>query len=254
MNNEAINNNNPLLEKILGEIRDQVNSESQANTQASTQANNNSSSTSISDTPSEEALELTDVVTASGEVVNISNMKKELENKLAREALKNSVFNIIDNKIDDITENLASSSIETNKVENVSQDISKDLNDSPASTSENIDIIATTPTQQQKSPISQNMESTNSNSQINDKTDNTEPLLSSNTINNASQFINNLMEKSHLVTSTTQKNTTHAASLEELLINAMKPELSAWLNNNLPKIVAEIVEKEIKNLVKDANK
>ncbi|MGN7618753.1 MAG: DUF2497 domain-containing protein [Ehrlichia sp.] len=33
----------------------------------------------------------------------------------------------------------------------------------------------------------------------------------------------------------------------------LKPELSIWLNNNLQKIVKDIVEKEIKHIIKKSN-
>jgi len=39
------------------------------------------------------------------------------------------------------------------------------------------------------------------------------------------------------------------SALEALVIDALKPHLSVWLNNHLPEIVQNIVEKEIKKLV-----
>lgn len=38
-------------------------------------------------------------------------------------------------------------------------------------------------------------------------------------------------------------------TLEELIVEALKPELSAWLDKNLPTLVTQLVEKEIKNLL-----
>ncbi len=38
-------------------------------------------------------------------------------------------------------------------------------------------------------------------------------------------------------------------TLEELIVEALKPELSAWLEKNLPTLVTQLVEKEIKNLL-----
>ncbi|AIF81596.1 hypothetical protein I862_05210 [endosymbiont of Acanthamoeba sp. UWC8] len=39
------------------------------------------------------------------------------------------------------------------------------------------------------------------------------------------------------------------ATLEDLVIELLKPELSEWLNRNLPNIVKSIVEKEVKKLI-----
>jgi cell pole-organizing protein PopZ len=41
----------------------------------------------------------------------------------------------------------------------------------------------------------------------------------------------------------------HGSTLEDLVIELLKPELSEWLNKNLPTIVKEAVEREIKKLV-----
>jgi cell pole-organizing protein PopZ len=38
-------------------------------------------------------------------------------------------------------------------------------------------------------------------------------------------------------------------TLEDLVVELIKPELSRWLNNNLPTIVQRVVEKEIRNLI-----
>ncbi|CAH58513.1 DUF2497 domain-containing protein [Ehrlichia ruminantium] len=42
-------------------------------------------------------------------------------------------------------------------------------------------------------------------------------------------------------------------TIEELVISILKPELSTWLNNNLQKVVQDIVEREIKHIVKKSN-
>lgn len=39
-----------------------------------------------------------------------------------------------------------------------------------------------------------------------------------------------------------------SGALEDLVIDILRPEISSWLNNNLPAIVRQIVEKEIKRL------
>lgn len=38
-------------------------------------------------------------------------------------------------------------------------------------------------------------------------------------------------------------------TLEEIVMELIKPELSAWLNKNLPNIVTQVVQKEIKKLI-----
>ena len=38
-------------------------------------------------------------------------------------------------------------------------------------------------------------------------------------------------------------------TIEELVKEVLKPELKKWLNNNLPVIVRELVEKEIKKII-----
>lgn len=58
------------------------------------------------------------------------------------------------------------------------------------------------------------------------------------------ELVNSVSEK-HVVSPTTRNGT----SLEELVIEAIKPFLADWLNKNLPAIVKKIVEKEVKRLI-----
>lgn len=53
----------------------------------------------------------------------------------------------------------------------------------------------------------------------------------------------------NLDTSISSKN-----ALEELIIEMIKPELKLWLDKNLPSIVKEIVENELKKLVQTTRK
>lgn len=46
-----------------------------------------------------------------------------------------------------------------------------------------------------------------------------------------------------------QSNSRGGTSLEDLVIGILKPELSLWLNNNLPNIVTAVVQKEINKLI-----
>jgi cell pole-organizing protein PopZ len=43
-------------------------------------------------------------------------------------------------------------------------------------------------------------------------------------------------------------------TVEELVINMMRPQLKKWLDENLPKLVRELVEKEIRRLIPDDDK
>jgi len=43
-------------------------------------------------------------------------------------------------------------------------------------------------------------------------------------------------------------------ALEELVIEMLRPELKAWLDKNLPLLVKELVESEIKKLVQNSKK
>ena len=47
----------------------------------------------------------------------------------------------------------------------------------------------------------------------------------------------------------TSPYTTGGTTLEQLTIEAMRPFLSEWLNENLPTIVKQIVAKEIRKLI-----
>ncbi len=58
------------------------------------------------------------------------------------------------------------------------------------------------------------------------------------------ELVNNIPDK-HVNSPQTRSGT----SLEELVIEAMKPFLAEWLNNNLPIIVKKIVEKEVKRII-----
>lgn len=58
------------------------------------------------------------------------------------------------------------------------------------------------------------------------------------------ELVNSVSEK-HVASPTTRNGT----SLEELVIEAIKPFLADWLNKNLPAIVKKIVEKEVKRLI-----
>ena len=81
-----------------------------------------------------------------------------------------------------------------------------------------------------------------------------ENLLSPENIVASSEEIKKLITQIHHYTETSNTNSEQKSlTIEELVINVLKPELSTWLNNNLQKIVKEIVEKEIKHIIKKSN-
>ncbi len=49
-------------------------------------------------------------------------------------------------------------------------------------------------------------------------------------------------------------NVSSKNALEELVIEMLKPELKTWLDKNLPSLVKELVESEIKKLVQNNRK
>ncbi|HJD60899.1 MAG TPA: PopZ family protein [Rickettsia endosymbiont of Columbicola hoogstraali] len=49
-------------------------------------------------------------------------------------------------------------------------------------------------------------------------------------------------------------NVSSKNALEELVIEMLKPELKTWLDKNLPLLVKELVESEIKKLVQNSRK
>lgn len=49
-------------------------------------------------------------------------------------------------------------------------------------------------------------------------------------------------------------NVSSKNALEELVIEMLKPELKTWLDKNLPSLVKELVESEIKKLVQNSKK
>lgn len=49
-------------------------------------------------------------------------------------------------------------------------------------------------------------------------------------------------------------NVSSKNALEELVIEMLKPELKTWLDKNLPSLVKELVESEIKKLIQNSRK
>ncbi|WP_342270640.1 DUF2497 domain-containing protein [Rickettsia endosymbiont of Orchestes rusci] len=74
-----------------------------------------------------------------------------------------------------------------------------------------------------------------------------EPLISPKFASETSDILKNFahtIKDKQLDTSAPTKN-----ALEELIIEMLKPELRQWLNENLPSLVKQLVECEIKKLI-----
>ncbi len=71
-------------------------------------------------------------------------------------------------------------------------------------------------------------------------------LLSEGMFDETSEIIKSFSAKVNSDDSDQRKKSSGA--LEDLVIDILRPEISSWLNNNLPAIVRQIVEKEIKRL------
>ncbi|WP_395877719.1 DUF2497 domain-containing protein [Ehrlichia muris] len=81
----------------------------------------------------------------------------------------------------------------------------------------------------------------------------TENLVSPENIVANSEEIKKLITQIHHHTKPQNISNDKSPTIEELVIKMLKPELSTWLNNNLQKLVKEIVEKEIKHIIKESN-
>ena len=80
-----------------------------------------------------------------------------------------------------------------------------------------------------------------------------ENLVSPENIVANSEEIKKLITQIHHYTKPPNISNNKSPTIEELVIKMLKPELSTWLNNNLQKLVKEIVEKEIKHIIKKSN-
>jgi len=71
-------------------------------------------------------------------------------------------------------------------------------------------------------------------------------LISEDAAKSSSESIKNLVNLLHKEDSFSFRGN---VTLEELVVEALKPQLSAWLDKNLPNLVRSIVEKEIRRLI-----
>lgn len=78
--------------------------------------------------------------------------------------------------------------------------------------------------------------------------DDTKSLISE---KSAIEITNILKQFSKKATIGVKDNKKHSLTIEEFIIEMIKPELKIWLDKNLSRIVNDIVEQEIKRLVPD---
>ena len=90
-------------------------------------------------------------------------------------------------------------------------------------------------------------------SEIKEKIHNKDSLLSPESVFASSEEIKKLITQIHHYAAPPNTTQDKSSTIEELVTSILKPELSAWLNNNLHKIVQDVVEQEIKHIVKKLN-
>ena len=79
-----------------------------------------------------------------------------------------------------------------------------------------------------------------------------ENLISSKLASETSSILKQFSEKAKSVVK--EYNKSKSLTLDELVIDMLRPQLKQWLDDNLPSLVKELVEKELKNLVPSEEK
>lgn len=81
-------------------------------------------------------------------------------------------------------------------------------------------------------------------------------ILSESLISNKSviETTNVLQNLSDVIEGEISKNTTKIKTIEDLVVEMIRPQLSGWLDKNLPSLVKELVEKEIQRLMPEDQK
>lgn len=72
----------------------------------------------------------------------------------------------------------------------------------------------------------------------------------------STEKVNNILKNftSTIKDKNLDNNVSSKSALEELVIEMLKPELKTWLDKNLPLLVKELVENEIKKLIQNSRK
>ncbi|XVN42727.1 MAG: DUF2497 domain-containing protein [Candidatus Rickettsia vulgarisii] len=76
-------------------------------------------------------------------------------------------------------------------------------------------------------------------------------LISDKSVTETTNVLQNFSE---VVKGEISKNTTKIKTIEDLVVEIIKPQLSGWLDKNLPELVKELVEKEIQKLMPESQK
>ncbi|MGI4775361.1 MAG: DUF2497 domain-containing protein [Janthinobacterium lividum] len=88
-----------------------------------------------------------------------------------------------------------------------------------------------------------------SQQQQNNKSSSNEPLISESTLSETSNFFKQFARTARATAQETKK--VKSLTMEEMVAQMMRPQLKIWLDKNLPLLVKELVEKEIKKLVEN---
>ncbi|RYE06635.1 MAG: DUF2497 domain-containing protein [Rickettsiaceae bacterium] len=87
------------------------------------------------------------------------------------------------------------------------------------------------------------------NQQKGDQPINNETLISEATQNETSNFFKQFVKTAKISAQEAKK--VKSLTIEEMVAQMMRPQLKVWLDKNLPLLVKELVEKEIKKLVEN---
>ena len=143
----------------------------------------------------------------------------------------------IDKVLNSIKDVITNNSAEPNKdVLELTEKVDVKKSDSAANTDSSNDDILT------------KIDSANTEEHAQPKQNNQEELLNKNAAEESKKVLKDLIkmtEKNNADKSALKGRT----SLEELVVEIIRPELSKWLNDNLPAIVTEVVQKEINKLI-----
>jgi cell pole-organizing protein PopZ len=77
--------------------------------------------------------------------------------------------------------------------------------------------------------------------------ENNDILLDEKASHESSDLLRDFISRAEYVVS--ESSHKHSKTIEELVTDMLKPELSKWLNLHLPKIIRELVEQELKRIV-----
>lgn len=211
--------NDPSMEEVLQTIRDVI---------AGEPVDGGEGEGNESAEPAEEdILELTEMVNEDGSVVNV-------EGEASPPAEAGDILDNIDEAIASEEEPEPEPEPDAEPESDISMDESQPVEDDIADAEEEED-----------EPI---LEADPSHAQPPEEPETPDSLITEETVTESSKAIQSLVD----ATQKPKEAGMHFRSgetLENLVVESLKPELSAWLNENLPGLVKQLVEKEIKKLL-----